>query len=303
MSKPRSLFNKDNLLPVIATFFLVFCSVLLFTNISNSELSDIRSYRQAWNLGHFLLFFCLTYLIIQKWHWLTTRPFSQQLIIILFLSLIIAVSTELAQLFANRLFEANDIIKDITGSLIAVIFFSPARRTIKNSYLIYLRDDYNATADFPILADFEKPLELTRWVSGEKISLDKDFVTSGEKSLKVELSTDTYSGVGLLPYPSDWHDYNFLQINIYSVSTKPLQIHIRINDALHSLKKMPLSDLFDTQIVINHGWNELKIAIDEIKLAPRSRHMNLSRIQRIGIFVMNEKDPQVVYIDNLRLGN
>ena len=45
----------------------------------------------------------------------------------------------------------------------------------------------------------------------------------------------------------------------------------------------------------------IDIAIDDIKNAPKTRVMNLRAIRHLGIFTVNLKNPQLIYIDDVRL--
>ena len=73
-----------------------------------------------------------------------------------------------------------------------------------------ITDEWMAEKQFPVLSDFENPLEVHRWVGDAKFDIDKTISLHGTSSLKVRLNTSKYSGVFLKYFPSDWQGYRAL---------------------------------------------------------------------------------------------
>jgi len=76
---------------------------------------------------------------------------------------------------------------------------------------------------------------------------------------------------------------------------------VRINDKEHFSNGQFYSDRFNRQFILSSGWNNIDIAIDDIRNAPKTRVMNLRAIGNLGIFTVNLKHPRLIYIDDVRL--
>ncbi len=164
-----------------------------------------------------------------------------------------------------------------------------------------LVDQVIAKTQFPILSNFETPFEIDRWEGRTKIAIDKNTVREGKASLKVQLTTDKYSGISLNHFPPSWQDHESFHMSIFNSSLEPLKVTVRINDKEHVTGVQLYSDRFNRQFVLATGWNNIDITIDDIKNAPDTREMNLRAIMNLGIFSVSLKNPKVIYIDDVRL--
>ncbi|MCK4895104.1 MAG: hypothetical protein KAT07_14100, partial [Calditrichia bacterium] len=60
-------------------------------------------------------------------------------------------------------------------------------------------------------------------------------------------------------------------------------------------------DRFNKRLILQPGWNNIKIAIREIQRGPKDRLLNLEKIYNFGFFVSNLKEPLNIYLDEVKL--
>ncbi|MDY6951840.1 MAG: hypothetical protein SWE60_10025 [Thermodesulfobacteriota bacterium] len=168
-------------------------------------------------------------------------------------------------------------------------------------FAIALTDEQIAREQFPVMADFETPFETDRWTGGAKMGIDRDMARHGTASLIIHLTTAQYSGAGLKYFPGDWSDYSVFRFSVFNPSSAPMKVLCRVHDALHFKKGGKYEDRFNRTLVIDAGWNDIDISLEDIAKAPKNRPMEMSRIQGFGIFTVQLPTPQTINIDYLRL--
>ncbi len=287
---------------------LIIGTALLF--FGGPDYYSSRQFRLAWELGHIGLFFLYTYALLKIWKSFARRSFQVQLIVVLLLSLVLGLLIEWSQGAFGRSFSLKDIAMNVIGGIAAVAFLSPSRITLSRNLLrltqiivcllillmtyplvTVLVDQVIAKTQFPILSNFETPFEIDRWEGRTKIAIDKNTVREGKASLKVQLTTDKYSGISLNHFPPSWQDHESFHMSIFNSSLEPLKVTVRINDKEHVTGVQLYSDRFNRQFVLATGWNNIDITIDDIKNAPDTREMNLRAIMNLGIFSVSLKNP------------
>jgi hypothetical protein len=151
------------------------------------------------------------------------------------------------------------------------------------------------------LADFETPFEIERLSGGARFSIDHEIAIHGESSLKVLLTTEKYSGVGLKHFPRDWRGFDSLRFSLFNSSTGPFKIVCRVHDSFHYGEGGMYDDRFNMRFMLIQGWNNIIIPLENIAKAPTNRKMDLSHIQVFGIHVVRLPKPEIIYIDYIRL--
>lgn len=295
------------------------CLLLLFVGGPNRF--SLRSYRYAWNLGHIFAFSLWAYVLLHSWKSISKAPFLKQCIWILLITLFSGILIELLQRNIDRTPSVDDVLKDLLGSLITLVFFVPSRKHISRMSLRILQcgvfflillaifpltkafiDESIARKQFPVLSTFETPFERERWSSNNsELTIDHDIVKHGKSSLKVSLTTTQYSGVFLAHFPEDWRNFSFLWLDMFNPSSELLKIYCRVHDRLHITNGFPYDDRFNSTFILNRGWNTITIPMEQILNAPVSRTMDLANIKGFGIFVASLPTPEVFYVDNVRL--
>jgi hypothetical protein len=161
-------------------------------------------------------------------------------------------------------------------------------------------DEFISYRQFPILSNFETPFEITRW-EGKNISIDKTVKYTGKASMRVELNTDTYSGISLQYFEEDWRDYKYLYFSIFNPEPDSLSMTCRIHDKKHTNGIQAYEDRFNQGFVVNQGWNTIKMDLNDVRHAPHTREMDMDQIISIGIFATRLPNPRIVYIDDVKL--
>ena len=302
---------------VILYSFAVLLLALFF--VDGPSYQAPRSLKAIWNLGHIGFFAVLVTLIpwqspiLKNRHWLVL--FSMVILLCGLLGALI----ELGQYGIDRDVDWQDVYRDILGGVLGFVF-SPIIKTIANSFLYSLRiatlilivielfpvgfalyDESLARNQFPILADFESSSELDRWQGGASFEIVAQPTVSGEKSLRIDLGTERYSGVNLKYFPGNWQNYQALRFNIYNPDEIPLTITCRIHDLQHSRGYHLYNDRFNRRFVLAPGWNEIAIAIEDIIQSAKTRQISIQEIDGIGLFVARLPAPRSIYLDSMRL--
>ncbi|MCL2459448.1 MAG: hypothetical protein FWF31_11555, partial [Desulfobulbus sp.] len=162
-------------------------------------------------------------------------------------------------------------------------------------------DESVARFQFPVLADFETPFECDRWNNVSQLRLAREYVRHGSHAARLQLSTAEYSGIALVHFPRDWRDYHSLHFSVYNPDSAPLQLNSRIHDMHHKEHGMEFQDRFNQAFALAPGWNDLAIALDQVKAAPQGRAMDMEHIEGFGLFVVRQPRPQVIYLDHIYL--
>ncbi|TKB07435.1 VanZ family protein [Desulforhopalus sp. IMCC35007] len=281
---------------------------------------DLYSHRlltELWNLGH-LVFFALFVVLLDHYWYSQQRSKFFRIFATLIVLLSIGLTTELIQFgIAGRYFSWIDLCRDISGGFI-VLFWKISQKEARVQGALFRLiallllcinmipllkisfDTYHSYREFPLLAGFEHKTELSRWDGLARLSLDSQIHLQGNYSGKIELGTEQYSGVFLNQFPRNWSNHKALSFNVYNPGPS-LQLHYRVHDNLHSGDFQDFSNRFNGSSVLDHGWNEIIIPMADILHGPQNRKMNLDKIQSFGIFVVQQKDKRIIYIDNVRL--
>ncbi len=291
-----------------------------FFFIGGADYYDSRSLKEIWNLGHFFFFVMLIFVLDSYWCAIGRSIFFR--IFATFATLMtVGLGIELIQLnIADRYFSWTDVLRDVSGGAVALIWQATPRlprvciqsvlsRFVSIIIVIFnflplgagLTDEYRSYRDFPLLAGFESRFELSRWESDR---VDLCMVTSprvqGKYSGKFTLTTDEYSGLSLQNFPGDWSGWSGLAFNVFNPGL-PVALHYRVHDQFHRDGNQDYDDRFNGTTVLHHGWNGIVIPMTDIVSGPKNRKTDLTKIAGFGVFVMNQTERRVLYLDNVRL--
>ncbi len=309
--------RKNKLLIALSLLFLLF----LFIG-SPGDIST-RSLKHAWNVGHTLIFFVWTTLLLRMGETYDERPsFYKRVLFTLIMVNTMGLFIESAQEMMGRTSDLEDIYKNIVGSLMALAFYTPLKNRVSHQHLNLFRafvatlfiitlipftksifDEISSYNRFPLLAGFESALELERWDSYHHIELADEPVSQGDLSLKVGLTTTQYSGISLDYFPRDWSNYALLKMDIFNPSKDIVPSIIRIHDLLHEKRNNDYQDRFNKSFALKKGWNRITIHLREVMLSPKKRSMDMAKIKKLRLFVIKLDKPANIYLDNVRLEN
>jgi hypothetical protein len=297
--------------------FLAIGSVLLF--LGGPDYFTSRSFKHAWDIGH-ILYFALLAILLSRWRPVYRKSLAWQWNIILFITLLAGVAIELLQYGTARTPDAGDVLRDLCGSLLVLVFgplgskLRPVswRRSLQFfvSVLLLVQlwpvatsllDEAIERHQFPLLSGFETPFEIDRWTGSAKLSVETMAAISQGKLLKLSLTTDQYSGATLNYFDGDWTSVRTLRISLYNPDASPLQITCRIHDLQHMDGNEEYADRFNRSFLLMQGWNHIEIDLNDVKASPAGRSMDMSHIRGLGIFVIALPAPRILYVDEVRL--
>ena len=291
-------------------------AILMFVGGFGSNAS--RSMYELWNLGHILFFGLLIYQFNNNWHWYCSKKIVQKIVLVFILTAILSIIIELSQhIFASGTPDISDIRRNFVGALLGFVFTVSSKKKYILNFLRFvailfvlsemvpvslaLADEFRASRKFPILSDFESDLELSRWSGDEKFLRNKEIVFHGKSSLFITFGTSKYSGVSLKYFPGDWTKYKFLEYSIYYPYADTLYFTCRIHDEQHTKGVQAYNDRFNGRYFLVNGWNEILIKLEDVKNGPRTRKMDMSKVQNVAIFTVQLSQPKMVYLDYVRL--
>ncbi len=298
-----------------AIIALVLIFPFFFT--ARSDYYDPRSLKALWNLGH-LLFFALLVLVLDSYWCARRRSTFYRILAVFSTSVGLGLCIELIQLhIAGRTCSFADVITDLSGGALVLLWtigrkLPPGRLILSGLTLITilvlnlvpigtaLTDEYRSYREFPLLAGFESETELSRWEGGSgRLSLVSSPRTQGSHSAKIVLTTDKYSGIILQHFQPDWSGRRALAFDVFNPG-QPITLHYRVHDVRH-IDNQKYTDRYNGHTDLKYGWNEIVIPLAEIIEAPHGRKMDITRISGFGIFVVQQADQRVLFLDNVRL--
>ncbi len=276
-----------------------------------------RSLKEAWDLGHVLLFFLLSIEAEMVLRTRTAKTCTRAFVIIAFV-LSAAVLIEIIQsLLPDRIVSFVDVVNSMAGAAVALLWLYSLRMSgfkkrvsLIVVFLILIMvavplfraclDEYRARRDFPLLADFELSLELARWEKTEQVTRVKDPVASGDWSLQVIFGIEKYSGIALHYFPGNWQGMNELRFQAFNPD-EPVMLHYRVHDNEHRGDQKLYENRYNGRQLLAAGWNQIVIAVADIESGPHDRKMNLSDIEGFGFFLVDNLQERILYIDRVEL--
>jgi len=303
--------QKTWLLIIVA----IICLVLLF--VGGPQGYAQRSHEYVWGLGHILCFGVWTTLLIR---WRSGWSFRRQVVAVVTLTLVLGIGIEILQAGFGRYFDLVDVWNNLIGSLLALAFSGAARRGLTRLALILLRvvallflvagllplgrvllDERLAMKQFPLLSDFETVVELGRWEGNAHLSISQDVVSHGASSLKMELTSERYSGLFLKFFPEDWRRFKRLTFDMFNPSDSVLKLTCRVHDHMHGASGNSYADRFNRVIALTPGWTRVDLSLEQITNGPVDRQLDLGRVAGLGLYATDLAAPETLYLDYVRL--
>lgn len=303
--------------PWLTGVLLATGSVLLF--LGGPGYGSPRSFQHGWDIGHIIYFFLLGSVLV-RWPVVACRPLPVQWIVILGITVLLGTAIELLQKDTGRTPDVDDVLRDLVGGLVALVFAAPsarlhppALRTGLQAVVLLLLldqlwpvarsllDEAIAWRQFPLLSGFETPFEVDRWSGDATHLVVSDPSIASGRVLKIMLDTGPYSGVALKYFEGDWSAQRRLEFSLYNPAAEPLEVTCRIHDRLHDSHGEAYPDRFNRSFLLRQGWNHLAIDLAEVAASPAGRRMDMRRIRGVGIFVKSLPGARTIYLDDMRL--
>ncbi len=154
--------------------------------------------------------------------------------------------------------------------------------------------------DSNTLFDFESEEELKQlnWECHKWFELSQENATSGKYSLKVLVPPGQYPGINFKGIRDDWSGFRNFKMDVFNPSEEEFNFHIRIDD---NKSGWDYANRFDADFNLKPGINNISIPIDSIRTNLHRSPLNLKRVRRMMVFLINNTKQKELYVDNIRL--
>jgi hypothetical protein len=165
--------------------------------------------------------------------------------------------------------------------------------------LVSLADVWRQYLEVPMLADFERASELDRWTPHHVgMVRTRRHATHGQWSAALEFEPHDFSGVTLRVADLDWSGYDTLEFDLYVPEPLAKPVYLKLVDRPYNGKQ---DDRFDVQLALEPGHNHVRVPLADVVSAPRGRPFDLSRLWWLEFYVLEGREPQQIFLDNMRL--
>jgi hypothetical protein len=314
-------------------FFCLAALCLLFLNIQPEHPS--LWFQSFWNSGHVVLFFIAGLWLYSSLFKRFRLTFPLPFVIILQLAIpfwgffALAFAIEYLQAQVGRQFSYGDVWLDMTGLLGGVAWAVGRglgrRRAASLSYsvavlilLVGFSPLLSASFDrlrmhlaLPVLLSNVDALMLKRLegnavhhiVSKTQFLSETRFFSMAlpETLLKVGFTQDRYSTLSVHTVYGDWSAYQTLVMDWYNPGDENLNMVCRVHDYLHYRSGQQGNDRFRKGVHLLAGWNQLRFPISDIVSAPKTRQMDITRIDQLKCYTMSLVEPREAYLSRIFL--
>lgn len=154
---------------------------------------------------------------------------------------------------------------------------------------------------FPVLADFESPLDLTlvelRGATVEAVPAPPGWPLPGHVALVRTRAHASYPGIGFYGLPRNWSAYKTLTFRAAAAQKMPLNLYVLIRDAAHGNR---YTDRFNARYALDATPRTIRIPLANVRRAPATRRMDMTRIVLVTFFVVGDA-PHAFYLDRIAL--
>jgi hypothetical protein len=231
------------------------------------------------------------------------------------------VTCEIAQKFVARHPSVEDIIANSVG-LMAGTLYCLSLRTRERWYrltgiplamliLIYpsiihvreLVECVQQRQEFPLLASFERRLELAAWTAhGANVTLDSAWASLGSQSMRIESYSDHHPGAVMVWPVPDWSNYSSLKFDLFNPENRAVAVGVTISDEDHVEHLWEPSDRFNWSVeLLPMEVKSIVIRLEDVASSPETRAMDLSRVSNLNIFMQNSPPGSKLYVDGILL--
>ena len=288
--------------------------VLPFFFIGGPDAMSSVFVNRLWNFGH-IIFFAVLMLLIQSYKPLTNW---RAWLLVTVIAVALGCLIEFAQHFVGRNSNLDDVLHNLFGvwlglfwgqkptrliwllRALCLLLIAPAALLVVDAAIANLA----MRGQFPVINSFDSRYELQQVHANPNIVETRQsgrVAADGEHSLEIIFSTRRYASFRLLGPYGDWSRYTYLTMDFYNPNDAPFMVLLKIADREHDLGNNRFDDRFNRRFYLNHGWNKIQIAINDIRTAPRKREMRMDDISGFTLFVDQLEQPQKLYWDNVRL--
>ncbi len=158
--------------------------------------------------------------------------------------------------------------------------------------------------NFPLLGDFETPIELKLWTSQggsdrswTELTFSTEYATHGSHSLRIQTGVGNWAGVSYAAGVQDWSNYTSLAFEIYNPGAS-FTLGIRVDDDVGPRNS---SSRFSRQIELAPGPTKITISVHDLQQQAKPQPLHVQGIRRLALFTGEQQNSRVFYLDNVRL--
>jgi VanZ family protein len=145
----------------------------------------------------------------------------------------------------------------------------------------------NRDARLPVLAGFTSPLD-TYFLSDDRAAvygmrMPREWAQApGEHAFRVLPKDMSAAGFHMIEPHPDWRGYRVLAVDLTNPGDLPLRVFVRVHDVTHNWETR---DRFNRTIDVPARTRlTTRFTLEEVRSAPRGRHMDLQRIAGLAVF-------------------
>ncbi len=158
--------------------------------------------------------------------------------------------------------------------------------------------------NFPLLADFEEPVELRLWSPrGNLLAVPSTMApsnarsSSGESSMQVKTARGQYGGALYTAGRQNWQGFESLVFDLYNPG-EAFSFLLRIDDTGDCTER---ESRFNRDYRVGTGWSSIRVALSDIREGPERRELNMREITRVIFLARRSSTARVFYLDHVRL--
>lgn len=287
-------------------------------------LGSSRRFETIQNLGHFCVFFGLAILFLAATG-RSDRPTVRNRYFAVFgLALGLGILTELLQIPLERDASLADLLDDALGAWAGMAGFAWFDRRVSRGARVAMLvsgalaglvivqplaaalSAYAAKrAVFPVIADYRRSFE-DYFLDGQSVSISHEPLPArwsafdGESALRVSFEPGRWPGIELFEVEPDWTGFDELVLDLTNPADRGVELVVRVHDRAHN---GDFDDRFNRRLLLPpENRSIVRIPLEDVRSAPRSRGMDLSRVSTLMLFVDgNRVTGGEIYVSSIRL--
>ncbi len=186
------------------------------------------------------------------------------------------------------------ILKAAAGGVLLVALIRPA---------VGIRGALRQRADFPCLASFERSDELDAWEPVDaRLQRTDQTATHGTYALQVDLLPGEFSGALMVWPMPDWRGFSWFCCDVQTNGDAAVPLTVKVFDRPHERSGHDPDDRFETTVEVQPGgFQQIRLSLEKIREAPRTRSMRLDQIAGVELFTTEPDRPVRLFVDHVRL--
>jgi hypothetical protein len=287
-------------------------------------LGSSRGFEVVQNLGHFCVFFGLAVLFLAATGRSVSLSVRNRYLAVFGLALGLGILTELLQIPLERDASLADLLDDALGAWAGMAGFawfdSRVSRGARVAMLVSgalaglvivqplaaaLQAYAAKRAAFPVIADYRRSLD-DYFLDYRSVSISHEPLPvrwsgfDGESALRVSFEPGRWPGIELFEVEPGWTGFDALVLDLTNPADRSVELIVRVHDRAHN---GDLDDRFNRRLTLRpETRSTIRIPLEDVRNAPRSRSLNLSRVSTLMLFVDGDRVAGgEIFVSSIRL--